>query len=277
MQNEKPEDMYLNLMKKTLSFMLWQDPPKPITTFNLTDSPVKNLAVKTISRILDKRNMQIVKNSNFSDTQRINGIVWVYYAHTMIGLKRLDNLQHCIETVLSEGIEGDFIETGVWRGGACILMKAVLAVYDVDDRKVFVADSFEGLPKPDGKHPVDEGDKGYTFKYLAVSKEEVENNFRKYGLLDNQVVFLKGWFKDTLPTAPIKKLAILRLDGDLYESTIVALENLYPKLSSGGFCIVDDYFLINCKSAVDDFRAKYKIVSKMKEIDDSSIYWRKDR
>jgi hypothetical protein len=107
--------------------------------------------------------------------------------------------------VLSEGVEGDLIETGVWRGGASIFMRAVLAAYGIEDRKIFVADSFEGLPAPDAeKYPADQNERFHTYTYLAVSKEDVENNFRKYGLLDNQVVFLKGWFKDTLPQAPIE-------------------------------------------------------------------------
>ena len=67
----------------------------------------------------------------------------------MIGLKRLDNLHFCVDTAIREGIEGDFIETGVWRGGACIFMRAVLAAHGIKNRKVYVADSFEGLPKPD--------------------------------------------------------------------------------------------------------------------------------
>ena len=81
--------------------------------------------------------------------QREEGRMWPGYAHTMIGLKRLDNLQFCVESVIREGIDGDLIETGVWRGGACIFMRAILAAYAIEDRKVYVADSFEGMPKPD--------------------------------------------------------------------------------------------------------------------------------
>jgi len=156
-------------------------------------------------------------------------------------------------------------------------MRAILGAYGIEDRKVYVADSFEGLPKPDvEKFPADKGDRLYINKYLAVSKDEVENNFKKYGLLDSQVVFLKGWFKDTLPHTPIEKLGVLRLDGDMYGSTIDALNNLYPKLSKSGFCIIDDYALPGCKKAVDDFRAQNGIHAEMKIVDWSSIYWRKE-
>ena len=156
-------------------------------------------------------------------------------------------------------------------------MRAILSAYGVVDRKVFVADSFEGLPKPDSKkYPADKGDKHYIHTYLAVSEENVKNNFRKYGLLDDQVVFLKGWFKDTLPNAPVEKLSILRLDGDMYGSTMEALESLYPKLSSGGFCIVDDYALRGCQMAIDDYRSRHQINSEMKGVDATGRYWRKE-
>ena len=205
---QKPELLYLDLMKKTLSYMLWPEPAKP--------------------------SQYGFKAEKFSERQRIEGEMWPKYAHTMIGMKRLDNLQYCVETVLNENVEGYLIETGVWRGGACIFMRAILTAYGIDDRRVFVADSFEGLPRPDTeKYSADQGDRLHTFSYLAISQDEVEGNFKKYSLLDKQVVFLKGWFKDTLPQAPIDKLSILRLDGDM----IVLLLKLcslyirnYPKM-----------------------------------------------
>ena len=85
----------------------------------------------------------------------------------------------------------------------------------------------------------------------------MQANFRAYRVLDDKVKFLKGWFKDTLPGAPIRSLAILRLDGDYYESTMDALTNLYDKLSVGGYVIIDDYgedSWTYCQKAVDDYR-----------------------
>lgn len=277
MVKKRPEDLYLDLLKQSLSFNLWAEPPIPIDAFNWRRSPLKRLFVSSISRILRSRQLQLVKRVTFTTDQREEGRVWPGYADTMIGLKRLDNLQFCIETILRENVEGDFIETGVWRGGACILMRAVLAAYGIEDRKIYVADSFKGLPKPDAeKFPADKGDTHHIHSILAVSQEEVENNFRKYALLDDQVVFLKGWFNDTLPHAPIERLSVLRLDGDMYGSTMDALTNLYPKLSKCGFCIIDDYSLRGCREAVDDFRAKGGIVSEMKVIDWTGRYWRKE-
>jgi O-methyltransferase len=195
----------------------------------------------------------------------------------MIGLPRLNNLQFCVETALRDGVEGDFIETGVWRGGACIFMRGILKAYGENDRAVWVADSFEGLPPPDVQgFPADRGDKHHKYKELAVSLDEVKQNFERYSLLDGQVRFLRGWFKETLPSAPINSLAVCRLDGDMYESTMEALESLYPKVSKGGFLIVDDYGAVKgCQLAVDEFREKHGIVDDMAVIDWSGVYWRR--
>jgi hypothetical protein len=195
----------------------------------------------------------------------------------MIGLKRLDNLEFCIEEIIAKGVPGDLIETGAWRGGATIFMRAVLKAYGVTDRCVWVADSFAGLPPPDaGKYPHDAGDRLHEARELAVSLEQVKANFDRYGLLDDQVRFLKGWFRDTLPTAPIERLAVLRLDGDMYQSTMDALANLYPKVSQGGYVIVDDYSAIPaCRQAVHDYRSANGITEEIRDIDWTGIFWQK--
>jgi O-methyltransferase len=214
--------------------------------------------------------------ASYNPTKRLIGADWPSHAHTMIGLKRLRNLRSLISRVLEDRIPGDFIETGVWRGGACIYMRALLMAYGVTDRRVWVADSFAGLPLPNPeRYPADAGSILHKIGLIAVSLEEVKKNFAKYDMLDEQVVFLNGWFKDTLPHAPIEKLAILRLDGDMYESTTQALDSLYPKLSPGGFIIIDDYILIPCRKAVDDFRARNGIADIVQDIDGIASFWRK--
>ena len=195
----------------------------------------------------------------------------------MIGVRRLNNLQECFEHVVNDDVPGDLIEAGAWRGGATIFMRALLEAYDVRDREVWVADSFEGMPKPDpANYPADENLDLSSFEMLAVAVEEVQRNFRRYGLLDDRVHFLKGWFKDSLPDAPIEKLAILRLDADLYESTMDALVPLYPKLSSGGCLIIDDYWVPACAKAIHDYRAEHGIVEPIRRIDEMSAYWIKE-
>ncbi len=271
-----PAQLYLDLMKKALLFTLWPDPPLPI--HHHERSRIKRCLFSLITRFLNKRNWQIVQNRKAPLTNRLEGRGYPGNAHTLIGQKRLDNLQECVETILCEEIAGDLIETGVWRGGACIFMRAVLAAYGEQTRRVFVADSFEGLPPINpAKYPAETQDFSQFNWLLAVSQAEVEANFRNYGLLDEQVVFLKGWFKDTLPAAPIERLALLRLDGDIYESTMDALVHLYPKLSRGGFCIIDDYALAPCRAAVDDYRAQQGIQDKMQAIDWAGVYWQKSQ
>ena len=197
-------------------------------------------------------------------------------AHTQIGLKRLNNIQYCAEEIIKNDVGGDFIETGVWRGGACIFMRGILKAYGITDRSVWVADSFEGLPAPNTKkYPQDAGLTWHLRPDLEVSIEQVKDNFTSYGLLDEQVKFLKGWFRDTLPEAPLEKIALLRLDGDMYESTMDALSNLYPKLSIGGYIIIDDYCLDTCVQAVQDYRAKCGINSEIITIDWSGVFWQK--
>lgn len=216
----------------------------------------------------------------FDPQKRAEGRDWPRDAETMIGLARLQNIQDCVTDVIESGVAGDLIETGVWRGGATIFMAAILRAYGDDARRVWVADSFEGLPRPNpAKAAADKGDPHYALSgELAVSEAQVRANFRRYGLLGGNVRFLKGWFKDTLPSAPIERLAVMRLDGDLYESTMDALEALYPKLAVGGYCIVDDYnALENCKAAVTDFRRRMNVTEPIVTIDWSGVYWKRTR
>jgi len=197
----------------------------------------------------------------------------------MIGQIRLDNIHQCLDTIVADKIPGDLIETGVWKGGATVFMRGYLMAHDIRKRRVWVADSFAGVPK--ANHAQDRFELDYSaevFPYLAVSQEAVEDLFARYDLLDNKVKFLKGWFRDTLPTAPIKKLALLRLDGDLYESTMDSLNHLYHKVSPGGFIIVDDYYAVPaCKVAVDEFRARHGILDPLETIDPAAVYWRKSQ
>ena len=237
---------------------------------------LRGQALKSFHRLLDKYDLGLVRRLPPGPPPSLEGLDWPRKGETMIGLKRMDNLQFCVEEVLKNGVPGDLIETGVWRGGATIFMRAILMAYEVKDRLVWVADSFQGLPKPNVElYPEDKDDPFYQYDHLRVSLEQVQANFQKYGLLDEQVRFLKGWFKDTLKDAPIERLAVLRLDGDMYESTMDALKHLYPRLSPGGFVIIDDYMLDNCRAAVTDFRAAQGITEEIVPIDWAGVYWKR--
>jgi len=183
-----------------------------------------------------------------------------------------------IQIILKNKVKGDFIETGVWRGGATIFMQGVLRALDVHDRKIWVCDSFEGLPPPEpDKFPEDEGDQHHKVDLLSVRLETVRENFKKYGLLGDNIVFVKGFFEDTLPDLRIGDISLLRMDGDMYGSSIVTLNSLYGKVVPGGFIIVDDYMVVRgCKSAIDDFRKENSITATLQPIDNTAVYWRKD-
>lgn len=249
-------NLYIELIKKCILGYIYEDPAQ--ASFVKPNDP-------SFSPIA------------FDTEVRDSGLDWPSQAHSMIGLKRMENIQHCVESVLENNIAGDMVETGVWRGGACIFMRALLKANNIQDKAVWVCDSFEGLPPANKeKYPLDGGFEFSKFNdQLAISLEEVKDNFKKYGLLDDQVKFLKGWFSETLPTAPIEKISILRLDGDMYESTMDALVNLYSKLSVGGYCIIDDWSILMCASAVNDFRAEQNIEDNLIKIDETGAYWKK--
>jgi O-methyltransferase len=209
-----------------------------------------------------------------------NGSVWRgkpwRFSHTMVGMRRLEHLQWCAERVFEDGVPGDFLEAGVCQGGASILLRALQVAYGQPRRRTWLADSFEGLPVP--SH---EADTNYDFSegkqpWLAFSRAAVEDNFRTYDLLSEEVVFLPGWFRDTLENAPVPALAILRLDADLYESTREALVALYDRVSPGGFVVIDDYdAFAPCRTAVQEFRAERGITAPIRHIDRMAVYWRK--
>lgn len=196
---------------------------------------------------------------------------------TMVSPAALANVRDAAQTVLREGVPGDFVETGVWRGGLCIMMKAVLAAAG-SPRRVYVCDSFRGLPEiRDG---VDAPLQLHDRPLLAISVEQVRENFSRFGLLDDRVTFVEGWFADTMPKLreEIGQIAILRLDGDYYTSTREVIDPLYDKVAPGGFIIVDDYGIYEqARDAIHDFWASQGLAPEMIKVDASCHYWRKPR
>ena len=261
-----PEQRYLDLLKKCLTRRLFDENFDRIPRNTKTAwRALRWGAYEAVNRVLAPWKLALVHSG------RATG-------ESMLDLERLDNIEYCIVEALRNGVPGDVIETGVWRGGATIFMKAVLDAYGATDRTVWVADSFEGLPKPNpGKYPADAGDVFWK-QSLDVSVEQVQANFRRYALLDARVKFLVGFFSDTMPVAPIDKLAVLRLDGDMYESTYVVLEHLYPKVSPGGYVIVDDYGCVPaCAQATEDYRKTHSISAPVRKIDWTGVFWQKPR
>lgn len=210
------------------------------------------------------------------DEHRLEGLDWPEDAVTMIGLKRMNNLHQMLDYVRTNNIEGDLMETGVWKGGATIFMKLYCDIYGLD-KKVFVCDSFAGLPKPSGKFQQDHGDTHYAEPKLAISLEQVQNHFKIFKCLDEKVIFIKGFFGETLPNNNlIEKLAILRMDGDMYESTYDVFYSCYDKLVDSGVCIIDDFCLKGARECTHDFRQARNIQDILVTVDRCGVYWIKN-
>lgn len=303
-----PQALYLDLMKRTVSNIIYEDHP-----YSFYD---------------DQRQPLIA--DQFRLDRRVNGEDFPREAHTMVGIKRLNNLQQCVETVLKENVPGDLLEAGVLRGGAAIFLRSILKAYGITDRKIIACDTFRPSMRPGRNFALDfgmrlmsllawiplKGLQRYLFDlslklppekrsfpvaespsdeavfsvvfflrhlrwYCQPHKDQtgleaMRSHFARYGLLDDQVQFVKGFFSESLPAASIGPLAMIRLDGDLYESTRDAIVPLYPKLSPGGYCIVDDYYAFtDCQRAIDEYRAAHGITAEMHRIDKMAVYWRK--
>jgi O-methyltransferase len=204
---------------------------------------------------------------------RAAGMDWPLHGLTMVGLRRLDDLQACVESVVADGVEGDAIEAGTWRGGASILMRATLDSLG-DERTVCVADSFQGFPAADPRErPEAELD---VFDFLAAPLDDVRAAFERFGC-DERVRFLPGFFEETLPGLEDQRWAIIRMDGDSYEATWQTLESLYPRLAVGGYVVVDDYGALDeCRDAVDEFRRHHGIGERLEHIDWTGARWRRE-
>ncbi len=270
-------DLYLDLLKRCVTNVIYQD------------RAIAYLSEDAADGVLNP----------FSMERRITGKDWPSQAHTMIGIHRLDNIEMLVRRILTEAVPGDLIEAGVWRGGSTIFMRGLLKAHGVTNRTVWVADSFGGhLPTAENGA----SDRSYSSPSvqpfhdallrggalppafqerldllgLGTSHGQVRERFTRYGLLDDQVRFLVGWFRDSLPAAPIERLALLRLDADFYDSTLDAIGALYPKLSPGGYVIVDDYGTFpECRAAIHDFLADVGEVPRIIPIDDDAVFWEK--
>lgn len=204
--------------------------------------------------------------------------------YTMGSYERLRNVYQLAQFAESEGLEGAFVECGVWRGGCAGVMAYVSKRYG-SARPIHLFDSFEGLPDPspeDGREASLYMEKVRRGKYAARYRcdaplEWVEELFfRKLEITQSEVHIHKGWFTETIPLhkGEIDKIAILRLDGDWYESTRVCLDHLYEKVVPGGFVILDDYgYWEGCRKATDEFFKERSINPRMEKIDKCGYFF----
>jgi hypothetical protein len=268
-------DRYLRLLKRALANALYPELELQIGFLARGGEGLSGMERERYLRDIEERRPEDL--AMLIAAKQEGGSPW-RFPHSMIGLFRLGNIEHCAETVFAENIEGDFLEAGVCRGGATIFMRALQVAHGETDRRTWVVDSFQGVPPSDKAV-----DRRYDVHldesvspWLACSERRVRDLFVRYDMLDSNVEFVAGWLAESLPAAPIGPLAILRLDVDLYSSTYEGLDLLYDKVSPGGFVIVDDYASFDCcRDAVDDFRDRHGIVEPIRWIDRRSVYWRK--
>lgn len=268
-EQQRVRDLYLDLLERAVMHTLYSPP-------DVREDPAR--VVASFEEEFERAGIKEFPAEDWltAAEKREQGRDWPIYAQTMVGAKRIRNVRESVETILADGIPGDLIEAGCWRGGSSILMRGVLKAYGVTDRTVFAADSFEGLPKPDPERfPADARDTGYQAEELKVPVQQVRNNFELYKLFDERVQLVEGWFSETLPKLRDRRWALIRLDGDLYESTMDGLVNLYPQVSPGGIVIIDDYGWVNCREAVEAYREEHSITEPIVEIDWVGAYWRK--
>jgi O-methyltransferase len=274
MESNDPAELYLELLKRALTGLLLREEYWPLRS----TKPHRRVLGSVLGRVLPQ-DLTLVRRRPVDVRAALAGTTsHPPHAETMVGLERLDNLHAIVRDVIESEIPGDLVECGVWRGGATVFMRGALEAYGDRERSVWAADSFAGLPKPDEVgYPADANNTLWQDAELAVSLEDVRTTFERYGLLDDRVHFLPGWFRDTLPVAPVEQIAVLRLDGDLYESTIVALRSLYPKLSPGGYVIVDDYQPKHpgCIKAVDDFLREQDEPVELRQAATIGVYWQR--
>jgi O-methyltransferase len=234
------------------------------------------LAAQFFEKFFLPKGVTIALWQPFDVAKRRKGLDWPLYAETMIGLERLNQFHSALEIIEEEKIPGNILEAGVWRGGAVIFAAQFLNVWQIEGRSVYAADSFQGLPRPEKEFPADNGDVHHNYDFLSVSLEEVKENFSSYLVPteNGNVVFVEGFFAESLQNLDCGPLAILRMDGDMYSSTIHTLDSLFDKVSPGGFVIVDDWFLPGARAAVKDFLSSRNLTLEIHEIDGSGAFFR---
>ena len=203
------------------------------------DWRVKRLSLldRIVSRALTKLGRRTkFRSADFVDsiyTRVMGNAVIPTESGAMTNIEQRMNMYHLAGQVLAYGVQGDFVELGCNTGDSSILITKLLQAYG-SDKRFFVYDSFEGLPsarQEDGTR--------FSGGDLKTSEDILRNNFKIYNLPLPEIH--KGWFQDTLPTGLPEQIAFAYLDGDFYDSIMISLQYVYPKLTPGSICLVDDY------------------------------------
>jgi hypothetical protein len=211
-----------------------------------------------INRLIQLTGYQIIRSDKYhsdaiidSDAQfqRIYNLCKEY---TMISRERCYSL-YTSTMYAAKNMKGDFVECGVWRGGAAMIIAHTLIELGVTNKKIYLYDTFEGMDEPTDKD-THVANKNLTARSLWLKNKKANHNEWCYASFDevkknmestkypkNNIVYIKGKVEDTIPDTVPRLISVLRLDTDLYESTKHELEYLYPKVENGGVIIFDDY------------------------------------
>ncbi len=224
------------------------------------DSSIENLRSKGYGVIPPEQYL--------SDMEKKFKIIWEQInPFTMTSVERGYSLYKSVEYVVKNKIPGDFVECGVWKGGSCMLIAMTLNLFGDTDRKIYLYDTYEGMPKPteedviswNGRSVLEkwEEDKSGVkdnFGSWAVGLEAVKANVSNSNYPEDNFIFIPGDVAETLKEVKPDNIALLRLDTDWYASTVIELETLYPLLVEKGVIIIDDYgHFDGARKAVDEY------------------------
>jgi O-methyltransferase len=240
---------------------------------------------KIVLNIVKKLGYSLVKidsQEKYKDIQNIEFWELYYFCkpYTMTSIERMYSLYCSVDYILSKGLDGDFVECGVWRGGSSMLIAKMLFNRKIFDRKIFLYDTYEGMSAPTDLDITFSGEEAKNLLDTNVDNKEeslwcladlndVKKNLKSTKFPESNLVYIKGKVEDTLPdNVPNGKIALLRLDTDWYESTKHELNILFPMLAENGVLIIDDYGHWNgCRKAVDEYFEQNQFPILMNRID----------
>lgn len=249
--------VFLKPVLKLLEAVL---PARTFDKFYKSTFPLYKEVVRTGYWIGNFLTFKFLNVDQWARVKRVHAVM----PFSLVGAGGLEATDRAAQSVNDAGIEGDFAELGVARGGCASLLGMSAFGSGAPRRKLWLFDSYEGLPEPGERDFVANGDTGDHVRPLPKGScfgalEEVRSlTLGRFNLPEDRIEFVQGWFENTVPATrdQIKKLAILRIDGDWYDSTKVCLEGLFDKVQTGGVVIIDDYdSCIGAKRAVDEFVA----------------------
>jgi O-methyltransferase len=211
---------------------------------------VVNFLLRVLSKFSDFKLVSKEEKVSKDMDPRFGQIYELCKKYSMTSLDRMYALFKSVIYVVDNNIPGDFVECGVWRGGSSMLIAETLKLMNQTDRKIYLYDTFEGMPEPSSKdtkiRKSEDPKKIWESEqknggWCAVSLEEVQSNLQRTNYPFSNLIFVKGMVEDTIPTTAPDTISLLRLDTDFYDSTYHEFVHLYPRLSHKGILIIDDY------------------------------------